>query len=94
MYFVIMSSLSNFRYDPTTVKHEDVSAFLCESREKFAKRSLELKIPQPLLGQKDETHILIRSSAISLMDVVLLHSSRHPQDDHMTGRNMSLTALQ
>jgi len=37
------------------VKHEDVSAFLCESRQKFAKCSLELEIPQPLLGQTNET---------------------------------------
>jgi hypothetical protein len=76
------------------VKHEDMSAFLCESREKFAKCSLELKIPQPLLGQKNETHSLICSSAIGLMGVVLLHSSHHPQDGHMTGRNMLLTAMQ
>jgi len=68
------------------VKHEDVSAFLGESREKFAKCSLELKIPQPLVGQKNETHNLICSSAVGLMGVILLHSSHHPQDDHVTGR--------
>ena len=76
------------------MKHEDVSSFLCESREKFAKCSLELKIPQPLLGQKNETHILICLSATGLIDVVLLHSCRHPQDGYTTGRNMSLTAGQ
>lgn len=76
------------------MKHEVVSAFLCESREEFAKCSLELQIPRPLLGQKNETHILICSSATGLINVVLFHSSRHPQDGYMTGRNMSLTAIQ
>ena len=76
------------------MKCEDTSAFLCESREKFTKYLLELKIPQPLSGQKNETHSLICSSAIGLMYVVLLHSSIHVQDGHMTGRNMLLTARQ
>ena len=76
------------------MKHEVVSTFLCDSQEKFAKCLLELQISQPLLGQKNETHILICSSAIGLIDVILLHSSRNPQDGYMTGRNMSLTPMQ
>jgi len=89
-----MSSLFNFRLDPTTVNHEDVSAFLCEFQEKFAKCSLEMKILQSLLGQKNETHSLICSSAIDLMGIILLHNSHHHQDGHMTGRNMSRKAMQ
>ena len=78
------------------MKHEDVSVFLCESREKFAKCLLEMKTPQPLVGQKNETHThtLICSNETGLIGVVLLHSSHHPQGGHMTGRNMLLTAMQ
>ena len=56
------------------MKHEDVSAFLCESRE--------------ILGQKNETRGLICSSVLGLLDVILLLSGHHHGDGHMTGRNM------